>query len=1656
MKTASIQLACAILLATSAAFAQTGQTVTWSGGNDYRSWSVATNWNPQVVPLNNAGTHFTVIVPDSASLVYDAAGAGAIDALSFGSQSRLALTNGQPLDVLGMALIRGTVNARGPGSAFRALTASSSLSSYPSLVAQDGGYVGIGASTYNWAQYNGNATLLQSAGSGSLLELTNVSSLYVAAGTGTRTYSIYAWTNGVIDLSGLGQITGPGDDDWLDLNINSGGDIRLGALGRISGRVRFNLDLPYYELPLLNQATDTHLTVVASNTLSLPLLGSFASGTISVGTNGVVSAPALLTLDTVTVNLSGDGAFVATNLSTYRNSSIAFSPTGQALLGPLNNIYASRLAVSGGATGRVAATSYNMFEDWRSSLTIFSANGTGSRLDLSSLQSITAWGGWSGARIYSITTDNNGVIDLSGLTAATGCRTDAYDNDDWLEFNIRNGGEIKLPALRTLTRKTRWNVEVPFLRLPALENVDNAQFYVSSSGRLELPAAQSVSDTYFSIPDGAAVDAPQLGHASGSSFGWGFNSTFNAPNLVTFQDSELGVSLGRNINVPLFQNIYASRISVSDGLSFAVAATGYDMHQDWRSSLTIFSANGTGSRLDLSSLQSITAWGGWSGARIYSITTDNNGVIDLSGLTAATGCRTDAYDNDDWLEFNTLNSGIMRIGSPSTTRRVRFTAAGNGTELECIDPYLRAPATLAVSGQATLRCKGDFRYENTDPNSITVENAYFQMDGAESQWLEVGGRDSGPGGFTSRNFGCSQLIVGGSNQTSVVRLVDSINNGQRGAAGESEALYLYGMDGQGLRVLNGSRFLLNGLNAYAAVNGQMKSLRSLIPPGTNSVPFDAGFIADFGGPRITNMTPSAAVTPSVGSVDIAFDLPIDPASFTPADVSLIGPDGVIPATSVAPVGANWRISFSPQAADGTYAVRIGPDINELGSTLSGLDQDSDGSSGEAEDDVFTGTFVIDGTAPVVVGAYALQNGTRVGITFDEPVAPAFATNLASYAVNGFAPTQAVLKTNGNQVWLVASPLAGDRFALALHNVVDALGNQTSCIHTGTVLSLAAADIGVPGTDPREPGMTVPFDDTAFDMVAGGTTIGGVQDAGHFAYENRAGDFDVAVRVAAQTTPNQNSQSGLMARPALARNSRFIFVYLQSHSSANRYGVSYRPSDGVSAAGWPGSSNTAGVFLPNAWMRLRRQGDVFTAYRSADGVDWLPMGTLTQTMPATLLVGMAGSANNNAGQTSTSWHRDYADVSPSLLTQPQSQSAASGADVTFAVTARGLPMLTYQWQLNGVSLPAETNSSLTLLAVTTQRAGSYRVLVSNDYGTAASQEAQLVVDDVGLGGFEADVSPAPLGNNAVTVSDWVKVGRLVAGLDVPLNSHEFARADCAPRTNAILGILPLGDSRLSVADWTQAGRYAAAVDPLTPAGGPMAPSAPAPAPGFNAGALLARAAASSSSAARSIRLTGAKVVQGQTFHVSAELEALGGENAVGFSVQFDPARLTYQGIALAEDAADVSLQVNANQAGSGIVGVVLAKSFGQAFPAGTASLAHLDFRAAGGTGSTTLDFGDSPVWREVSDAQADVQPADYVAGAVRVVAPGRFGADVRLDGGTVELRLTGEPGERYRVEVSTDLLHWSPVDEAAADLAPIVVRDSVAGEAHRFYRAALVP
>jgi hypothetical protein len=232
----------------------------------------------------------------------------------------------------------------------------------------------------------------------------------------------------------------------------------------------------------------------------------------------------------------------------------------------------------------------------------------------------------------------------------------------------------------------------------------------------------------------------------------------------------------------------------------------------------------------------------------------------------------------------------------------------------------------------------------------------------------------------------------------------------------------------------------------------------------------------------------------------------------------------------------------------------------------------------------------------------------------------------------------------------------------------------------------------------------------------------------------------------------------------------------------------------------------------------------------------------------------------------------------------------------------------------------------------------------------------------LPGYEADVAPRPTGNGAVTAADWAQIGRFVAGLDTPANGGEFQRADCAPRAT-------LGDGRLTTADWVQAGRYAAGSDPVVAAGGPMAPS----------GSLVAVGAQRRRAAPDGQRPTNGEMraiglAQAVTGEFIVEVGARGDENALGFSLQFDPSQWSFVSAATGRDAQGATLHVNATQAARGRIGVVLALPAGQRLQAGARQIVILRLAARGGRGA--IEFSDYPVKREVVDAEANVTPSAF--------------------------------------------------------------------------------
>jgi hypothetical protein len=941
---------------------------------------------------------------------------------------------------------------------------------------------------------------------------------------------------------------------------------------------------------------------------------------------------------------------------------------------------------------------------------------------------------------------------------------------------------------------------------------------------------------------------------------------------------------------------------------------------------------------------------------------------------------------------------------------------------------------------------GDFGFNAVDPNAVVIEGAYFQMKGVAPQRLEVGGRDTGVSSPGTRNFGMSQLIVGETNRASVVRLVDAIDNGQRGGTASPEALYLYGEDGVGLRILGGSRLVLDGINAYAWLNGTMQRLAALIPDGSNSVRFGDGFLARRGGPRIIAQSLNAPVVPPLGSVDVTFDMPLKPGSFGLEDVAISGPSGSIAVSRVEPLSdTTYRIEFGPTTASGTYALRVGPGIDELAGNLSGMDQDGDGASGHPVGDVYVGSFVVDGQAPQVVGAFTVRGGTRVGLRFNEPVVAEQAGQASNYQVDGVAPLAVEVRAGGRDVVLQVAPITGSDFELRIQDIRDSLGNSGTIASTGTVLPWTQQDLGTPGVDPLEPGWALTFDGASYEVSAGGS--GFYFDRGLLLHESRVGDFDVRFRLSSLSAKGNYTHAGLMARESLATGAPYVFALGGFGWAWNQFGALQRPSAGAAWDWWPGGSSGGPLPFPNAWLRLRREGDLFRAYRSQDGLTWTEFSVVTRALPRTLVVGLAVSSENNApGASTLASLSALEDLAPGFVSWPQAQSVASGGTALLGATVRGREPLQLQWYRDGAVLPGATGAVLEIPGVTAEHVGDYRLMVANAWGTNWSGIASLTVDGIGVGGgLEADVSPGARGDGAVTIQDWVRTGLLIAGIETPANSSHFQRADCAPA--------PCGDGRLSIADWTLAGLYSVSlVEPVPTACGPTTLL------GGGSGGVAVRAAgpAGSGDGERSLwmKLDPAGADGSLTLRIMATWT--GGENAAGFSVAFDPARLRFVSAEAGGGVDGAIFHANTRRQSDGRLGFAVSRDIGTAYGATTLELARIRFVVTGDAAGSEFAFEDAPVPREVVDPSAAVLTTAFVGttfGPER--GPVLEASRVETDG-SLRIAFPAEAGSRWTIEASTDLKGWTSTGEAQAGDGRVVYRVPMGPADARYFRARRLP
>lgn len=140
--------------------------------------------------------------------------------------------------------------------------------------------------------------------------------------------------------------------------------------------------------------------------------------------------------------------------------------------------------------------------------------------------------------------------------------------------------------------------------------------------------------------------------------------------------------------------------------------------------------------------------------------------------------------------------------------------------------------------------------------------------------------------------------------------------------------------------------------------------------------------------------------------------------------------------------------------------------------------------------------------------------------------------------------------------------------------------------------------------------------------------------------------------------------------------------------------------------------------------------------------------------------------------------------------------------------------------------------------------------------------------------------------------------------------------------------------------------------------------------------------------RDLHIVNNTAVAGQNVNVAIELVSLGDENALGFSLNFNPAVFGNPVGTLGTGGTGATLNVNTAQAASGRIGITLALAAGQSFAAGTRQIIVVTFAVAGNApaGAASISFGDQPVFREVSDPNANPVTATFTPGTITIQQP----------------------------------------------------------------------
>lgn len=222
-------------------------------------------------------------------------------------------------------------------------------------------------------------------------------------------------------------------------------------------------------------------------------------------------------------------------------------------------------------------------------------------------------------------------------------------------------------------------------------------------------------------------------------------------------------------------------------------------------------------------------------------------------------------------------------------------------------------------------------------------------------------------------------------------------------------------------------------------------------------------------------------------------------------------------------------------------------------------------------------------------------------------------------------------------------------------------------------------------------------------------------AGNYKFDNEStAAFDNDLSYWTQTASDQSDRyGGNSGAPTGASNCFWLAGSSSRGPSINDAGLVASSSDFVTLTppGYPWPRDTAGQLVLGDFAKLVAGSDLVNA-----GVV-LPASIILPYDPLAYFVGLPDIGA-----------REFipAGTAPQITTQPGAQAGSLGGTITLTVTASGTPTLRYQWRKGGAALSDATTDTLTIVNAQPDAAGSYDVVVTNDYGSQPSDSVSVTV------------------------------------------------------------------------------------------------------------------------------------------------------------------------------------------------------------------------------------------------------------------------------------------------------------------------------------------